>query len=119
MRKTLRSDVIDSSLLKRNPSIIEDCIKAQRTDLLTELPIENNKPIIITVKSVVDSAAWDPLNTVVSTQLYIEEVPVQHIVFNRLVGENYKEHKGFWAKLKLLFSKKPIYTKDTKEVELC
>lgn len=116
MLKTLKSDIIDSSLLKRNPKIIEDCINAQRAKLLTELPIEDNKPIIITLRSCSDTNSRDPLSTVISTQLRVEAVPVQHIVFNRLVGEDYKEHKGFWAKLKLLFSKKPIYTKDIKEI---
>jgi hypothetical protein len=37
------------------------------------------------------------------------------VVITKSINETYKEHISFWQKLKLLFSKKSIYTKETKE----
>ena len=121
MIKSVQSEGINISVIKNAPELLEEFIKAQRVELFRQLPIEDGKPVVLTfrttdVNSLIASLG-DPLGTTaIKTSVEIEYPATKHIVINKLAREKYTEHKGFWKKLKLLFSKKSIYTKDVKEV---
>ena len=121
MEKFVQSNVIDINLFNNNEGLLEECIKAQRVELFKQLDIKDNQPVVLTFKSTRDNDLLanfgDPLGrTVLKTQVHVDIPQTRHVVIAKSVYEDYKEYKGFWAKLKLLFSKKPVYIKESKEV---
>lgn len=120
MDRTIKTELININLLKQKPELLENSIKAQRVELFKQLNIKDNQPIILTFKSTRENdllaSFGDPLGyTELKTHMHVEIPPTRHIVINRAVYEDYKEYRSFWQKLKLLFSKKSIYTKEIKE----
>jgi hypothetical protein len=117
MTKTIRSDYIHKDLLESTPGLLEESINNQRVWLFKELAITDDQPIILTFKSVCERPEFlDPLEgTVLKTSVHVEYPSTRYVVINKSVSEKYTEHIGFWKKLKLLFSKKSVYTKETKE----
>ena len=120
MDRTVKTELINIDLLKQKPELLENSIKTQQVELFKQLNIKDNQPIILTFKSTRENdllaSFGDPLGyTELKTHMHVEIPQIRHIVINKAVYEDYKEYKGFWAKLKLLFSKKSIYTKETRE----
>jgi hypothetical protein len=121
MIKSVQTDGINISVIKNSPELLEEFIKAQRVELFRQLPIEDGRPIILTFHTTdmndLLAALGDPLGkTTIRTSVEIQVPETNYVVVNKLAREKYKEHKGFWAKLKLLFSKKVVYTKEVKEI---
>lgn len=121
MNKTVKSEFIDKNLLAKNPDLLKEILEAQRIELFKDLSIVDDQPIVLTFKSINTADLGrdfsDPLGHVkVMTTINVEYPVVRDVVINKLVTEKYTEHKSFWQKLKLLFSKKPIYTKETKGI---
>lgn len=123
MDRTIRTKHITKDMLKKDPAFVSKCIQEQRVELFKQIPIEDGQPVVLTFKSIntIDNPEYrscvDPLSDgEIITNVKAEYPPTRHIVVNQMMHETYKEHKSFWSKLKLLFSKKSIYTKDTKEV---
>ena len=121
MDKFVQSDIIDINLFSNTEGLLEECIKEQRVHLFKSLAIADNQPVVLTFKSTRDNdllaSFGDPLGrTVLKTQMHVDIPQTRHVVINKCIYEEYKEYKGFWAKLKLLFSKKSAYTKESKEV---
>ena len=123
MDKTIRTKPIIKDVLKKDPVFVNTCIQEQRIELFKQVPIEDGQPVVLTFKSIntidhpeyrscVDSFSYGEI----ITNIKAEYPPTRHIVVNQMMHETYKEHKSFWSKLKLLFSKKSAYTKETKEV---
>lgn len=111
---TSKTNKISNSILKYNPRFLEEIKLQQKLNLFENLPIEDDQPVVLTFNTITDTSI-DPLATTISTQVKVEYPIINHVVLNKCVGK-YTEHKSFWQKLKLLFSKKPIYTKETKEI---
>ena len=123
MDKTIRTKHITKEMLKKDLEFVFKCIQEQRVELFKQIPIEDGQPVVLTFKSIntIDNPEYrsciDPLSEgELITNVKAEYPSTRHVVVNQMMRENYKEHKSFWSKLKLLFSKKPVYTKDTKEV---
>ena len=121
MIKTVQSSGINISVIKNSPELLQEFIKAQRLELFREIPIEDGQPIILTFKTTdindLIASLGDPLGTTsVRTSVEIQVPKTEHVIINKLAREKYTEHKGFWKKFKLLFSKKSVYTKNIKEI---
>lgn len=121
MEKFVQSNVIDINLFNNNEGLLEECIKEQRVHLFKSLAIADDQPVVLTFRSTRDNDLLanlgDPLGrTVLKTQMNVEIPQTRHVVITKSIYEDYKEYKGFWAKLKLLFSKKSVYTKESREV---
>jgi glucose-6-phosphate 1-dehydrogenase len=63
-----------------------------------------------------DEISIEHFNTTLTTTVEVQYPETKRIVINKCIGENYTEYTSFWQKLKLLFSKKSVYTKETKEM---
>ena len=123
MDKTIRTKYINKEMLKQYPEFVVKCIQEHRVELFKQIPIEDEQPVVLTFKSIntIDNPEYrscvDPLyNNEIITNVKAEYPSTRHVVINQMMSETYKEHTSFWTKLKLLFSKKPVYTKETKEV---
>lgn len=114
MDRTIKTNSISNSMLKYNPRLLEEIKLKQKISLFENLPIEDDQPVILTFNTNTEPSV-DPLATTISTQVKVEYPITRHVVINKCMGE-YTEHKSFWQKLKLLFSKKSVYTKETKEM---
>lgn len=114
MDRTIKINKISNSMLKYNPKLLEEIKLKQKISLFENLPIEDDQPVILTFNTITDTSI-DPLATTISTQVKVEYPIINHVVLNKCV-DKYIEHKSFWQKLKLLFSKKSVYTKETKEM---
>ena len=120
MDRTIKTELVNINLLKQKPDLLEECIKAQRVKLFKQLDIKDEQPIVLTFKSMNISDLYrnlrDPLGNVeLKTTVKVDYPVTRHVVITKSITETYTEHKSFWQKLKLLFSKKSIYTKETKE----
>lgn len=122
MDKTIRTKLISKYMLKKDPEFVSKCIQEQRVELFKQISIEDGQPVVLTFKSIntIDNPEYrscvDPLSDEIITNVKADYPATRHVVINQMMSETYKEHKSFWSKLKLLFSKKTIYTKETKEV---
>lgn len=121
MNRTVKIERIPKHLLEVNQDFLEQCIKRQRIDLFKSLDIKDEQPVLLIFKSTNTierpELLSDPLSDVeLRTTVKVEYPPTRYVVVNQMIRESYKEHKSFWSKLKLLFSKKSVYTKDIKEV---
>ena len=121
MDRIIKTNLVNIKLLSQKPDLLEEIIKSQRVELFKNLSIEDDKPIVLTFKSMTISDLYkhlhDPLGNVeLKTTVTVDYPETRHVVITKSINETYKEHKSFWQKLKLLFSKKPIYTKETKEI---
>ena len=121
MDKTIRTKYINKEMLKQYPEFVVKCIQEHRVELFKQIPIEDGQPIILTFKTTdindLIASLGDPLGTTsVRTSVEIQVPKTEQVVINKLAREKYTEHKGFWKKLKLLFSKKSVYTKSIKEI---
>ncbi len=114
MKRAIKTDQIFTDMLKCDPKLLEEIKLKQKISLFENLSIEDNQPVILTFNTSV-GASVDPLITTISTQVQVDYPATNQVVINKCVGESYKEYKSFWQKLKLLFSKKSIYTKENKE----
>lgn len=114
MNKTVKTNTISNNMLKYNPRLLEEIKLRQKISLFENLSIEDDQPVVLTFNTSTEPSV-DPLTTTISTQVKVEYPIANHVVLNKCVGK-YTEHKNFWQKLKLLFSKKPIYTKETKKI---
>lgn len=114
MDRTIKTEKIPTEILKHNPKLLEEIKLKQRADLLKELPIVDNQPVVLTFRSM-DEISIEHFTTTLTTTVEVQYPETRHIVINKCIGENYTEHTSFWQKLKLVFSKKSIYTKETKE----
>ena len=114
MNKAIKTNQIFTEILKRDPKLLEEIKLKQKISLFESLSIEDNQPVVLTFNTSV-GASVDPLITTISTQVKVDYPATNQVVINKCVGESYKEYKSFWQKLKLLFSNKSIYTKETKE----
>lgn len=120
MDRTIKTNLVNIKLLNQKPDLLEDIIRSQRVELFKNLSIEDDKPIVLTFKSMTMSDLYkhlhDPLGNVeLKTIIKVDYPATEHVVITKSISETYTEHKSFWSKLKLLFSKKSIYTKDIKE----
>ena len=120
MDRTIKTELVNINLLKQKPDLVENFIKAQRVELFKQLDIKDDQPIVLTFKSMNMSDLYrnlrDPLGNVeLKTTVKVDYPATEHVVITKSISETYTEHKSFWSKLKLLFSKKSIYTKETKE----
>lgn len=120
MDRTIKTELVNINLLKQKPDLVENFIKAQRVELFKQLDIKDDQPIVLTFKSMNMSDLYkhlhDPLGNVeLKTIVKVDYPATEHVVITKSISETYTEHKSFWSKLKLLFSKKSIYTKETKE----
>lgn len=113
MNRTIKTNTISNNMLKYNPRLLEEIKLKQKISLFENLSIEDDQPVVLTFNTSTDSSI-DPLATTISTQVKVEYPIAKHVVLNKCVGR-YIEYKSFWQKLKLLFSKKPVYTKEIKE----
>ena len=122
MDRTIRTKPITKYMLKKDPEFVVKCIQEQRVELFKQIPIEDGQPVVLTFKSIntIDNPEYrscvGPLSDEIITNVKADYPATRHVVINQMMSETYKEHKSFWSKLKLLFSKKPVYTKDIKEV---
>lgn len=114
MSRTSKTNTISNSMLKYNPKLLEEIKLKQKISLFENLPIEDDQPVILTFNTNTE-ASIDPLATTITTQVEVKYPITKHVVIAEGIRESYIEHKSFWQKLKLLFSKKSIYTKETKE----
>lgn len=115
MDKTVKTNKISKDMLKYNPKFLEEVKLKQKISLFKDLHIEDNQPVLLTFNTTTNTSV-DPLATIVATHVNVEYPITRHVVINKCIDESYTGHKSFWQKLKLLFSKKPIYTKETKEI---
>lgn len=120
MNKTIKSAIRDVNLFKQKPGLLEYSIKSQRVELFKQLDIKDDQPVVLTFKSIntIDhpECISDPLAAgEIKTTVNIEYPVTRHVVITKSINETYKEHTSFWQKLKLVFSKKAIYIKETKE----
>jgi hypothetical protein len=114
MDRTIKTEKIPTEILKHNPKLVEEIKLKQRIDLFKEIPIADNQPVVLTFRSM-DETSMEHFNTTLTTTIEVQYPEMRHIVINKCIGENYTEHISFWSKLKLLFSKKSIYTREIKE----
>ena len=120
MDRTIKTELVNINLFKQKPYLLEESIKLQRVELFKQLDIKDDQPIVLTFKSMNMSDLYrslrDPLGDVeLKTTVRVDYPATRHVVINKLISETYIEHKSFWQKLKLLFSKKSVYTKETNE----
>ena len=115
MNITAKTEKIPTNILKYNPKLLEEIKLKQRVDLFRELPIADNQPIVLTFRFI-EETSIDPFSTTLTTTAKVDYPATSHVVITKSLSETYNEHKSFWQKLKLLFSKKSIYTKETKEM---
>lgn len=115
MSRTSKTNTISNSMLKYNPKLLEEIKLKQKISLFENLFIEDDQPVILTFNTNTETST-DPLATTIVTQLEVKYPITNHVVIAESIRESYIEHKSFWRKLKLLFSKKSIYTKETKGV---
>ncbi len=115
MDRTIKTAKIPTEIIKHNPKLLEDIKLKQRADLFREIPIADNQPIVLTFRSI-DETSIEHFNTTLTTTVEVQYPETRRIVINKCIGETYTEHTSFWQKLKLLFSKKSVYTKETKEL---
>lgn len=115
MDRTIKTNKISNDMLKYNPRLLEEIKLKQKISLFEDLHIEDNQPVVLTFNTSTDTSI-EPLATTIATQIKVEYPITRHVVINKCVGESYIEYKSFWQKLKLLFSKKSVYTKETKEM---
>ena len=121
MDRTIKTELVNINLFKQKPYLLEDSIKSQRVELFKQLDIKDDQPIVLTFKSLDMSDLYrnlrDPLGSVeLKTTVKVDYPVTRHVVITKAINETYKEHTSFWQKLKLLFSKTTIYTKETKGV---
>lgn len=120
MDRTIKTELVNINLFKQKPDLLENVIKAQRVELFKQLDIKDDQPIVLTFNSMHMSDLYrnlrDPLGNVeLKTTVKVDYPATRHVVITKSINETYTEHKSFWQKLKLVFSKKSIYTKETKE----
>lgn len=120
MNKTVKINRLNRFLFETKPELFDKYIQEQRVELFKQLDIKDDQPIVLTFKSMNISDLYrslhDPLGDVeLKTTVRVDYPATRHVVINKLISETYIEHKSFWQKLKLLFSKNSIYTKETKE----
>lgn len=115
MDRTIKTAKIPTEIIKYNPKLLEEIKLKQRVDLFKEIPIADNQPVALTFRSM-DETSIEHFNTTLTTTVEVQYPETRRIIINKCIGENYTEHTSFWQKLKLLFSKKSVYTKETKEV---
>ena len=115
MDRTVKTDKIPTEIIKHNPKLLEEIKLKQRIDLFREIPIADNQPVVLTFRSI-DEPSIDPFSTTLTTTAKVDYPATRHVTITRSISETYTEHKSFWQKLKLLFSKKSVYTKETKEM---
>lgn len=122
MNKTIKTDRLNRFLFETKPELFDKYIEEHRVELFKQLDIKDGQPIVLTFKSVntIDHPEYigdrDPLADVeLITTVDIKYPITRQVVITKSIQENYIEHKGFWSKLKLLFSKRPVYMKETKE----
>lgn len=111
MDRTIKTELVNINLLKQKPDLVENFIKAQRVELFKQLDIKDDQPIVLTFKSMNMSDLYrnlrDPLGNVeLKTTVKVDYPATRHVVITKSISETYTEHKSFWSKLKLLFSKK-------------
>ena len=121
MNKTVRTKGLNKLLFATKPDLLEKYIQDQRMELFKSLDIKDGQPILLIFKSASTldhpELLSDPLQDMeLRTSVKVEYPSTRHVIVNQMIGENYKEHKRFWSKLKLLFSKKVVYTKESKEI---
>lgn len=123
MNKTIKTVRLNRFLFETKPELFNKYIEQHRVELFKQLDIKDGQPIVLTFKSVntidhPESISYrDPLADVeLITSVDVKYPITRQVVITKSIQEDYIEHKGFWSKLKLLFSKKSIYTKDTKEI---
>ena len=115
MDRTIKTAKIPTEIIKHNPKLLEEIKLKQRIDLFREIPITDNQPVVLTFRSI-DETSIDPFSTTLTTTAKVDYPVTSHVVITKSLNETYSEHKSFWQKLKLLFSKKSVYTKETKEM---
>lgn len=115
MNITAKTEKIPTNILKYNPKLLEEIKLKQRVDLFRELPIADNQPIVLTFRFI-EETSIDSFSTTLTTTAKVDYPATSHVVITKSLSEIYNEHKSFWQKLKLLFSKKSVYTKETKEM---
>ena len=115
MNITAKTEKIPTKILEYNPKLLEEIKLKQRVDLFRELPIADNQPIVLTFRFI-EEPSIDPFSTTLTTTAKVDYPSTEHVVITKSLNETYNEHKSFWQKLKLLFSKKSVYTKETKEL---
>ena len=102
--------VIDSSNAK---AYLDALWTHQKDELLREIrkiPMRTKKVIEFNRGVVPPSLKDDPiLDSLCISTLTIDDVLEKHVTLYT-PRSDLKEHKGFWKKLKLLFSKKVVYT---------
>ena len=115
MNITAKTEKIPTKILEYNPKLLEEIKLKQRLDLFRELPIADNQPIVLTFRFI-EETSIDPFSTTLTTTAKVDYPATSQVVITKGLNETYNEHKSFWQKLKLLFSKKSIYTIETKEM---
>ena len=115
MNRTIKTNKISNSMLKYNPRLLEEIKLKQKLSLFEDLHIEDNQPVVLTFNTSTETFI-DSLATTIYTQVKVEYPATEHVIITKSINETYKEYKSFWQKLKLLFSKKSVYTKETKEM---
>ena len=115
MNITAKTEKNPTKILEYNPKLLEEIKLKQRLDLFRELPITDNQPIVLTFRFI-EETSIDPFSTTLTTTAKVDYPSTEHVVITKSLNETYKEYKSFWQKLKLLFSKKSVYTKETKEM---
>ena len=115
MNITAKTEKIPTEIIKHNPKLLEEIKLKQRIDLFREIPITDNQPIVLTFRSM-DEISIEQFSTTLTTTAKVDYPSTEHVVITKSLNETYNEHKSFWQKLKLLFSKKSVYTKETKEM---
>ena len=120
MNRTIKTDRLNRFLFETKPELFDKYIEEHRVELFKQLDIKDDQPIVLTFKSVntIDHPEYisDPLADVeLRTTVDVKYPITRQVVITKSTQENYIEHKGFWSKLKLLFSKRPVYMKETKE----
>lgn len=121
MNKTVKTKGLNKLLFATKPDLLKKYIQDHRVELFKSLDIKDEQPVLLIFKSTSTLDHPDLLNDPLQdmelrTTVKVEYPATRHVIVNQMIHKNYKEHKSFWSKLKLLFSKKSIYTKDTKEV---
>ena len=120
MNKTIKTTRLNRFLFEAKPELFDKYIKEQRVELFKQLDIKDDQPIVLTFKSIntIEHPEYisDPLADVeLKTTVNIKYPVTKQVVITKCTHESYKEHTSFWSKLKLLLSKKSVYTKDIEE----
>lgn len=115
MDRTAKTEKIPTKILEYNPKLLEEIKLKQRVDLFKEISITDNQPVVLTFRFI-EETSIDPFSTTLTTTAKVDYPATNHVVITKSLNETYNEHTSFWQKLKLLFSKKSVYTKEIKEV---